>query len=455
MNIRTLFSTLLAAACLCAPLDAFAAPAPAASAAQAMEQAAPAVSAEVQSLVDRAKAALKAGDKEAAYPLLMRLVRETPEDATVNVVLGQVAFDTKRYTQAIMAYERLSMRFPSDVRWRIALARIYDAMGETASAQRELDAARRIEPAISDSVLTSKRSVASRFSVHGRFTGGFGWDSNVNAGPVATRFNLGSWQVSLNGADPEDSWGGFVSGRLEAGWRVDENSPWHLVGDLNFHKRLNFASELSSGREVGWGRVAAGVRRVGTATLLDVRAKGEMSDQSHCNGVGSYGVEGNFIWAVHPNIHLITAASLDRNSYEYGTGRDGNYWWGAQYVRFILGGDRHELTFGLRWLEGDANERRHAWDGWEATANARIKLPYDVELRPFLAYRETEWGGPATALEGYAREDEQWRWGVSATYDWTENVQLEASWQSIRNDSVSPFCAYDRDMFTVSASYRF
>lgn len=452
MNIRTLFSALLAAACLCAPLDAIAAPG--APASPAMEQPVPA-SAEVQSLVERAKAALKAGDRESAWPLLMRLVRETPEDATVNVVLGQVAFETKRWTQAIMAYERLSMRYPSDVRWRIALARVYDAMGETASAQRELDAARRIEPSISDAVLTNRRSVSSRFSVHGRFTGGFGWDSNVNAGPVETAFHLGSWHVRLNGADPQDSWGGFVSGRVEAGWRIDENSPWHIMGDLNFHKRLNFEGDLRSGREVGWGRAAAGVRRVAPTTLLDVRVKGELSDQSFCNGMNAYGVEGSFIWAVDPAVHLISSASLDRQSYEYGSGRDGNYWWAAQYVRFILGADRHELTFGLRWLDGEANEKRHAWEGWEASASARIKLPYDVELRPFIAYRDTEWSGPATALEAYDRKDEQWRWGVSATYDWTENVQLEAGWQSIRNDSASPFCAYDRDMFTVSASYRF
>ena len=447
MNFKHILFAFLAVSCLSAPLNVEAATAPAG---QAVEQ-----TAEVKSLVERAKAALKAGDKEAAYPLLMRLVREIPEDATVNVALGQTAFETKRWTQAIMAYERLSMRFPSDVRWRIALARVYDAMGETASAQRELDAARRIEPSISDAVLKSKRSVTSRLAVHGRLTGGLGWDSNVNAGPVATAFDLGSWHVKLNDADAQESWGAFVSGRVEADWRVDENSPWHVMGDLNFYKRLNFKDDLRSGREVGWGRAAAGLRRVGTTTLFDVRVKGEMSDQSHCNGNGVYGLEGSFIWAVQQNIHLITSASLDRHTYEYGTGRDGNYWWAAQYVRFLMGGERHELTFGLRWLDGRANESRHAWDGWEASASARIKLPYDVELRPFIAWRDTEWGGPATALESYARADEQLRWGVSATYDWNENIQLEASWQSIRNESESPFCSYDRDMFTMSASYRF
>ncbi len=446
MNTRHILSALLAAFCFLAPVEH-------ASAAQApaeQVQLAP----EVQALRARAVQAFNAGDYETAYPLLMKLLRETPEDAEVSVALGKTCFATQRWTQAIMAYERLSMRWPSDVRWRIALAQVYSAMGESESAQRELDAARIIEPTVSDAVLGRAAAVDSRFSVHGRLTAGLGWDSNVNGGPDALSFTVGPWHVRMHDGDAENSWGAFVSGRVEAGWRVDENSPWHVVGDVGFHKRFNF-EDVYSGREFGWGRAGIGVRHIGHKTLFDVRLKGEASDQSRCNGSTGWGPEASFMWAVHPRVHLITAASLELRSYEHDDGRDGDYWWIGQYVRTFFGEKNHEVTAGLRWMEGDADRNFQSWSGWEASLSGRVKLPYDLELRPYLAYRMVEWDGPATFLEKCDREDDQFRWGLSLVWNYDEHLQFETGWTSIRNDSESPFCEYDRDMFNVSATWRF
>lgn len=446
MSAKHILSALLAAFCFLAPVDM-------ASASQApaeQVQLAP----EVAELRAKAVQAFNDKDYEAAYPLLMKLLRETPEDAEVSIALGKTSFELKRWTQAIMAYERLSMRWPSDVRWRLALAQVYNAMGEKESAQRELAAARIIEPTVTEDMLERTTAIDSRLAVHGRFTAGLGWDSNVNGGPDSLSMVVGPWHVRMHDGDAEQSWGAFFSGRADLDWRVAENSSWHLVGDVGFHKRFNF-KDVYSGKEFGWGRAGLGVRHIGQRTLAEVRIKGEASDQSRCNGSRGWGPEATFMWAAHQRVHLITAASLEFRTYEDNDGRDGNYWWIGQYVRTFFGDDNHEITAGLRWMEGDADRKYHTWNGWEASLSGRVKLPWELELRPFFAYRMVEWDGPATFLEAKDREDDQIRWGLSLVWNYNEHLQFETGWTSINNDSDSPFCEYDRDMFNVSATWRF
>ena len=52
---------------------------------------------------------IQQGDSEGAYELFMRLLREEPADEEINWGLGRAAENLGKYSQSMMAYERMSI----------------------------------------------------------------------------------------------------------------------------------------------------------------------------------------------------------------------------------------------------------------------------------------------------------------------------------------------------------
>jgi tetratricopeptide (TPR) repeat protein len=75
---------------------------------------------------------------EEAYAAFMQLLREIPDDDAVNLGITAAAMGSKRYTQALLACERLLAKYPQDSALRVQLAKIYLALNEPESARLEL-----------------------------------------------------------------------------------------------------------------------------------------------------------------------------------------------------------------------------------------------------------------------------------------------------------------------------
>ena len=73
---------------------------------------------------------LNANKGEEAYALYIRLLREQPEDPGVNLGLARAAMMSGRYTRAIMAYERLIERYPSQPEFYTEISAAYMALGD-------------------------------------------------------------------------------------------------------------------------------------------------------------------------------------------------------------------------------------------------------------------------------------------------------------------------------------
>lgn len=420
----------------------------------------PAVELAVDQVRAEALSLLKAGKHDAAYTLYMRLLRERPDDDEINYGLALAAQESKRYPQALMAYERLTDRYPADATLRLHLAHLYMRMEDADAARRELEMARRFDPSITDDAvdkaMTALEQAQSHWQYRGKLSAGVLYDSNANFGPASEVMTLGIWKdLVVQGVKARDSWGDYINGALDVAWRPSEDSAWWLSGDMGFYKRWNFNSKLLTNNEFGWGRLGLGLRRVGSSTMLDLRLKGEVADQSRDQRLSVLGPEFLFVWALHPRAQLLTRAAWESRVYSLDIGRDGSYWWAGEYLRLFLGKDNHELLAGVRVLGGITTEDDYAYTGWEGSLRLLLKLPWNFELAPFAAWRKENYAGPATGLEQDNRSDALWRYGVFLAYGITPHLQVDVGWQYGNNDSTSPLYVYTQHTVNMGLTWKF
>ena len=297
------------------------------------------------------------------------------------------------------------------------------------------------------------------------------FDSNANQGPPSNSMTLGSWDVTIDGVKKKSTFGAYLGGGLDLGYRLGDSQNWQAVADVKFHMlgNENYSLKKSNNRYTQWYRAGAGLRYADDRNLVDLRLKGEVYDYEFGEAnVTAAGPELMYVHALTPSLHLITRAGLESRDYTGGnkgsSARNGTYGTAGQYVRIFLGdapyarqGDhrRHEFLFGARYLGGSANKTMYSHDGWEAMARFGIMLPHKVEIGPYLTFTQEFYHGPATALETRKRKDERLGLGLNISWEFAENWTLEAGYQYIKNASNSKLYDYDRHMVNVGVAWRF
>ena len=405
---------------------------------------------------------LNANKGEEAYALYIRLLREQPEDPVVNLGLARAAMMSGRYTRAIMAYERLIERYPSQPEFYTEISAAYMALGDRMMAETyasrvpELDGVSTPEK-ITES-LNSLEHRYNRFQVHGKVSTGALYDSNANQGPSSNVLSFGSWSnVIVPEAKKRETFGLYAGANLDLAWRLSQVSPWWLVGDTQGYWRGNENSELDSNksREMQWGRAAAGFRRLSSETLLDVRAKAEIYDYEFDQNISAIGPETTFVWALSPDFHLLSTGGIDHRIYNYEADRNGTYGWAGEYLRYYFSKDRHHILLGARYTGGWAKEKGYGYDGCEGSAGIHFKLPYEVDIEPSIKYSEEFYRGKASILEDDDRIDRRWRMGLSGVWRFAEDWAFETTYYYTDNDSNSPLYNYTQNMVTMGVAWTF
>lgn len=432
--------------CMCIAAPAFAATQTDPELAGALGQA----KAEARTLLEQKKA-------QAAYDLYARLLREEPDDDEVNFGLARAATLANRPNQAVMAYERLLEKYPNDGLLHRELAHAYTVLGANDLAAQHL-ALSDASPTEASDVLTQWSKNYDRWQIHGRIRAGLMFDSNANLGPASNTLSLGDWNnVRLSNARAQSTMGAYLGVQLDMGWRFDQVSPWWIVGDAQFYARGNGNAELVkvNGHQSEWARGSIGLRHMGSTHMLDVRLKTEVFDYAFCQNITATGPEATFVYAITPQVQLISRLGADRRTYLLDDLRNGWYNYGGQYVRLLFGESQHSFTVGARYVGGNAKWGNYSYDGWEGTASFTFKLPHKIELSPYVSYTREWYGGPATALEIEKRQDYRWRTGISATIPLSNGWSLEASYQYTQNASSSNLFKYDQHLITTGVAWSF
>ena len=87
---------------------------------------------------------VETGRSGEAAPMCVTLDRAALDEA--DLWCGVAAVDTGRAAEGSLALERYVLRFPSDVRARLELARAYFYAGDDVASRREFEAVRAIDP---------------------------------------------------------------------------------------------------------------------------------------------------------------------------------------------------------------------------------------------------------------------------------------------------------------------
>lgn len=409
---------------------------------------------------ERALGLLRERDFEAAYRSYMDLLRDYPLDDEVNYGLAYAALGTERYPHALLAFERLSDRYPADAALRLRLAETHVRLGDAVAARRELDTARRLQPGVETAAV--ERAVLALEHAHtlwtwnARLGTGLVYDSNANLGPASEYMTLGAWaDLYVEGIKGMSSWGRYVSASADVARRAADGSPWRFVGDAALYKRWNGNPDLISDREFGWGRLALGVSYTGRRFLVDLRVKSDLADQGKGRHVRGLGPELTLVWVARPRAQLISRAAWERRDYRHDRPHNGSYWWMGQSVRLLIGNAPHEVTVGVRALRGCPSRAAYGYTGWEGTLNVLFRLPYRLELSPFVSYRRTLYAGAATALESARRSDSLRQAGVALGRELVPGLRGELAWRYALGDSSSPLYRYGQHTVTMGLTWTF
>lgn len=404
---------------------------------------------------------LEKGKADQAYTLYMRLVREAPDDDEINLGLARSAARSGKWNQSVMAYETLLEKHPREAGLYGELADVYMRLGDREGAERSMAMLRSLDgkttQADTDKALDVMNKRYSRFQAHGRVRAGVLYDSNANMGPHSSTMDLGDWRVRVSGAEQKDTFGGYLGADIDLGWRLEQDSPWWLVGDAQFFLRGNTNDALDDlhNRESQWGRAAVGVRHLTATTLSELRVKAEIFDYEFYQNVSAFGAEGTFLWAVTPSVQLIARGGIDQRVYSRDEDRNGVYGWAGQYARLFFGEANHEFVIGARYLGAAADKKDYGYNGWEGSARFLFKLPHGFEVGPFASFTQEFYAGPATVLESRDRQDDRWRLGSTFTYRINEAWSVEASYQYTDNKSRSDLYDYDQNLVTLGMAWNF
>ena len=415
-----------------------------------------------------AKALLDKNQNQKAWEVLSRIVQEEPLNVDANLLWVQAASRTGRVNQALGALELLVTLHPKDARLRRELANAYATVGDRQSWQSEMEIVRELDSTLYDKdselamerAATAARSRWDRFQTAGRLALGLLWDSNTNKGLDNLDVTVGDMKLTMqDGARKKAAFGQYVNGNINGGWRLDDSSPWWIVGDLNIYGK-NHYGDVPSNQYFGWGRAALGLRYVATNNMFDFRVRQEHSFYEPEESMNATGLDGSWICAPLHSLQFITRGGVDTRTYMEQDNRDGNYWYAGSYARFLWGRSRaNSVMVGGRALGAGTREDRYSYEGWEASLRVSVSPIERLDVTPFVAYREEYYHAPATRLSEVLGEGNRFdrihTAGVQFTWHWTEHISTELGWQYSKNASNSDFYEFDQHQLNMGMAFSF
>lgn len=418
--------------------------------------------------LQEAKTLLDAGKAEEAWEMLRHALRSDPANVAVNLLLVRAAFATGRDNQALGALERAVALVPESAELRYALAQAYARAGDAVASAAELEEAERIKPGIAaedakkvfEKIARAEQNRYKRFQAAGRLALGFVWDSNATIAPDSRNIEIGPWNFRLHdNAEKKAALGEYASGSLNWGWRLGEDSPFHVAGDLAFYGKT-FNRDLPSNSHFTWGTASLGLRYTGGKNLFDLRGRIENASYDPFENMTSTGGEALWVYAPVPALQFITRGGVASRVYMEDDGRNGAYVHGGMYVRWLAdAAGKFSLLGGGRYLGMRAEEARSSYDGWDCILRAEIALAENLTMAPYIGWRELFYHGAATPLSEWLgeenRQDHTLMTGVSFTYNFTENIGVEVGWQYFKNHSASQIYRYDQHQINTGLVFSF
>jgi len=180
---------------------------------------------------DEAVEAFNKREYENAYKKFLALFEEKPDDSRINFYLGRAALETKRYDEALSAFERVLIVEPNHIRSRLEIAKVYFEEKEFGSAEAEFKTA--LEYELPEQVKKQIQSYLAAIEmgkkkhfINGSFVLGATLDTNVNNGIGNKDFSIASGQT-LPGDDRKKDISGTAAFSLSHIYDFGDSGGWY------------------------------------------------------------------------------------------------------------------------------------------------------------------------------------------------------------------------------------
>jgi len=195
--------------------------------------------------VEEAKGFYDAKAYEEAYYAFGLLVVQTPQSPEYNFLLGHSALETKRYDEALAAFERVLMLDSSHARTRLEMARVYFETGrlELASAELERVLGATLPSNIREVVLAFKARVDGAMEKHrvsGAVVLGVGYDTNINNDIGKREFIIPAFGgLPLEGGAKKSDSFAFATAVLNHSYDMGLRGGWSMEQSGVFYSKLH------------------------------------------------------------------------------------------------------------------------------------------------------------------------------------------------------------------------
>ncbi len=393
-----------------------------------------------------------------ALEVYFDLLREYPEDDTVNLLVARTARLAGKHTASLMAYERLLANNPHNAQWQQEAQSLLSPP-QPAPAARLVVKANQVAPAYTGAYVPVNNSAEAlaqlpTFFASGRVTTGAVYDSNQAAAPTGRNVRLGSIPISLDAASTQkEAFGAYVQGFTELGWRAYNTSPFWVVADATGYHKWSHNKALR--RDISYGKTSLGVQYQTPKWQIDTRAKMETVLLNNDTTVNISGAQSELVVAISPQTQLLGKINMEYREDLDTPKRSGTYWAAGPYMRWFTPDATISFTLGAKAYGGQALDKRYSMLGVEPTAMAMALSPWGTYFIGSISWRNEQYEGPATYFDQSKRVDQQVRTGLFALHPITESISVECGWQYTDNISNSDLYTYDQHLITVGITYAF
>lgn len=395
-------------------------------------------------------AAYQSGDYEKAYDLFFKAFRTDPGNLKANLALGKAAYQKKKYSHALFAYDRVLFSDPKNKEAIRGKADALMALGQEEEARAEYASLLKMDlaPSVRKDIEKKASAIDAKnreVKLKGELSVTAFYDDNINFGPSDYVF----------GATAQDETFGIEAGAgISAEYDIGEKGSWAAIGSASM---LNSWLDSDTAQETRISKLRAGARKLTQRDLYEAVGRIEMLRYGHDALVNIYGADGAWLHAKTGDDYLITRATLEYRDYDRGVdpnnNRDSYYMRIGETWKHFFDNRRNTVSLSADVFKEDASQNYNSNNGFRLGVDGERELPGGIIAYAAGRFRLTNY---EDALGGNPeREDLRWDLIVGARRRITKHCMLDLRHQYIRNDSNIAISDYNRHRTSLAAVFDF
>ena len=394
-----------------------------------------------------------------AYLMFEELSLKSPGNPELNFFLGRSALETKKYDEALTAFDRVLMINPSHTRTHMELARLYYETGQLELSQAELDIALKedLPQSVRDVAVAFKSRVNEQMKRHafgGAFIFGMGYDNNANNDIGQREFIVPLFNIPLEGNEKVSDSNVFATFVLNHIYDFGERKGWSLDSSFVAYTKAykehnnNDISLLSFSVAPTWSEYSYRLSFPVTYDRIFLDHEGYLYNVSS-------GARATYMLS---SISMLEGGYTYRKSYhDEDKAQDSkSHVISASYKR-SFGDDPILLSINTNYIQtSEMNSGRTDVDSHGWGVGAEIAKRFRNGVKTSLGYtRKATNYDKFDPLFQEKREDSRHEYEFNLGYIWSESIMLNATFDYVKNSSNQDPFNYDKMTAITSAVISF